>query len=120
MSWGNRSESGSRSDQCIAWLGIPSFHASGSTLLCHGLVRNPPCLSSLPILPCSGAPLVAAFLPTEAHLQEVQSFDDRRRCRVCGATFTSRTKLFDHLRGSGHEADQPNPAAWRPALGRGI
>ncbi|KAI7845149.1 hypothetical protein COHA_001194 [Chlorella ohadii] len=69
-----------------------------------------------------GAPLVAAFLPTEAHLQQVQSFDDRRRCRVCGATFPSRTKLFEHLRLSDHEADTPNPALLDATLrlGRGM
>lgn len=79
---------------------------------------SPPC----PLPPCSGAPLVAAFLPTEAHLQQVQSFDDRRRCRVCGATFPSRTKLFEHLRLSDHEADTPNPALLDATLrlGRGM
>lgn len=94
-------------------------HAGLCVAACHSLRHASPRLPSPPLR--SGAPLVAAFLPTEAHLQEVQNFDERRRCRVCGATFSSRSKLFDHLRHSGHEADQTNPALLNATLrlGRG-
>mmetsp|Transcript_116594 Transcript_116594/g.341241 ORF Transcript_116594/g.341241 Transcript_116594/m.341241 type:complete len:590 (+) Transcript_116594:103-1872(+) len=36
---------------------------------------------------------------------------DMHRCEVCGENFTSRTKLFQHIKATGHAALKPGPAA---------
>ncbi len=78
----------------------------------------------MPLLICRSnqSPLVVAHMPSEQQVAAVQAFDDRRRCRRCGVAFPSRTRLFEHLRAAGHEADQASPAVLDAVvlLGRGV
>lgn len=38
--------------------------------------------------------------------------EEPNQCSVCGLTFTSRTKMFQHIRSSGHAILR----AWKPCL----
>lgn len=49
------------------------------------------------------------YMPSEGDVAAAQHFDERRRCRMCGMQFRSRTRLFEHLRTAGHESDVLSP-----------